>query len=283
MQVLTTVREMQEYSDRVKSQGKAIGLVPTMGFLHEGHLSLVRKAKSVTDIVVVSIFVNPTQFGPGEDFHKYPRAMERDIDVCLKEGVDVIFAPTTEEMYPSPYLTYVNVEGITDRLCGRSRPGHFRGVATVVTKLFNIVAPDKAFFGWKDAQQLIVIKQMVKDLNMRVKVVGLPTVRETDGLAMSSRNKYLSPEERQSATCLYRALLHAKELIEKGERDVGKIVDAMRGIVEKEPLAEIDYIEISDADSLEEISRIKGNVLIALAVKFGNARLIDNMVVSVEG
>lgn len=283
MQVLTTVREMQEYSDRVKSQGKTIGLVPTMGFLHEGHLSLVRKAKSVTDIVVVSIFVNPTQFGPGEDFHKYPRAMERDIDVCLKEGVDVIFAPTTEEMYPSPYLTYVNVEGITDRLCGRSRPGHFRGVATVVTKLFNIVAPDKAFFGWKDAQQLIVIKQMVKDLNMRVKVVGLPTVRETDGLAMSSRNKYLSPEERQSATCLYRALLHAKELIEKGERDVGKIVDAMRGIVEKEPLAEIDYIEISDADSLEEISRIKGNVLIALAVKFGNARLIDNMVVSVEG
>jgi pantoate--beta-alanine ligase len=281
--VLTSVREMREYSDRVKSEGKTIGLVPTMGFLHEGHLSLIRQAKVSTDVVVVSIFVNPTQFGVGEDFDEYPRSMEKDTAACLREGVDVIFAPTAEEMYPSPYLTYVNVEKITERLCGKSRPGHFRGVATVVNKLFNIVAPDKAFFGQKDAQQLIVIRRMVKDLNMRIKVIPVPIVREPDGVAMSSRNKYLSPQERQSAKCLNRALLHAKELISGGERDSARIVDAMRKIIENEQLAQVDYIEIFDADSLEEISRVEGNVLIALAVKFGSARLIDNMVVNVEG
>lgn len=281
--MLTSVREMREYSDRVKSEGKTIGLVPTMGFLHEGHLSLIRQAKVSTDVVVVSIFVNPTQFGVGEDFDEYPRSMEKDTAACLREGVDVIFAPTAEEMYPSPYLTYVNVEKITERLCGKSRPGHFRGVATVVNKLFNIVAPDKAFFGQKDAQQLIVIRRMVKDLNMRIKVIPVPIVREPDGVAMSSRNKYLSPQERQSAKCLNRALLHAKELISGGERDSARIVDAMRKIIENEQLAQVDYIEIFDADSLEEISRVEGNVLIALAVKFGSARLIDNMVVNVEG
>lgn len=281
--MLTSVREMQEYSDRVKSEGKTIGLVPTMGFLHEGHLSLVRQAKACSDVVIVSIFVNPTQFGPGEDFDEYPRSMEKDTAACLREGVDAMFSPTADEMYPNPYLTYVNVEKITERLCGKLRPGHFRGVATVVTKLFNIVAPDKAFFGQKDAQQLMVIRQMVKDLNMRIEVIPVPIVREPDGVAMSSRNKYLSPQERQSAKCLYRALLHAKELICEGERDSARIADAVRGIIESEPLAQVDYIEISDADTLEEISKVEGNVLIALAVKFGSARLIDNIVVNVEG
>lgn len=281
--MLTSIREMQEFSDRVKSEGKTIGLVPTMGFLHEGHLSLVKQAKVSTDVVVVSIFVNPTQFGVGEDFDEYPRSMEKDTAACLREGVDVIFAPTAEGMYPSPYLTYVNVEKITERLCGKSRPGHFRGVGTVVTKLFNIVAPDKAFFGQKDAQQLVVIRQMVRDLNMRIEVIPVPIVREPDGVAMSSRNKYLSPQERQSAKCLYRALVHAKELISEGERDSARIVDAMRRIIGSEPLAQVDYIDISDADSLEERSKVAGNVLIALAVKFGSARLIDNMIVTVGG
>lgn len=279
MKVITSIGEMQDYSIQVKLEGKAIGFVPTMGALHEGHLSLVRLARNSADIVVVSIFVNPIQFGVGEDFNRYPRTMQEDLAACTREGVDVVFAPTSRDMYPSPFLTYVDVEKITERLCGRSRSGHFKGVATVVTKLFNIVMPDKAFFGQKDAQQLRVIKQMVKDLNMRIEIVEGETIREHDGLAVSSRNKYLSLEERQSATCLYRALVHAKDLIAKGERDSARIIESLREIIEKESTAQIDYIDISDSETLDEKKEVQGKVLIALAVKIGNTRLIDNMVV----
>ena len=282
MKVITSIGEMQDYSIQVKLEGKAIGFVPTMGALHEGHLSLVRLARNSADIVVVSIFVNPIQFGVGEDFNRYPRTMQEDLAACTREGVDVVFAPTSRDMYPSPFLTYVDVEKITERLCGRSRSGHFKGVATVVTKLFNIVMPDKAFFGQKDAQQQ-GDKADGKGFEHEKEIVEGETIREHDGLAVSSRNKYLSLEERQSATCLYRALVHAKDLIAKGERDSARIIESLREIIEKESTAQIDYIDISDSETLDEKKEVQGKVLIALAVKIGNTRLIDNMVVDAEG
>lgn len=280
MKVYKGIKLLVKEIDRLKKKGKRIGFVPTMGFLHEGHLSLIRKAKKDTDAVVISIFVNPAQFGPQEDFKKYPRDLKRDLALCKKEGVDIIFAPETREMYPEGYCTYVNVENITDTMCGRSRPGHFRGVATVVMKLFNIVKPDIAYFGQKDAQQLTVIKQMVKDLNMSVKIQPMPIVRERDGLAMSSRNAYLNPRERVRALWLYKSLRLAKKLFNAGERDTQKIIQKMREFIAQKSKGEIDYISIVEPESLENVQKISKRAMAALAVKIGNTRLIDNIMLT---
>lgn len=283
MKFIKRIRDMQAWADEARACGERIGFVPTMGYLHEGHLSLVRLAKGSSDRTVVSIFVNPIQFGPQEDYERYPRDLERDMGLLRDLGVDVVFAPSVEEMYPEGFCTYVNVEGLTEGLCGAYRPGHFRGVTTVVTKLFLAVKPHLAVFGRKDAQQAFVIKRMVRDLNMDVEIVVGPTVREGDGLAMSSRNTYLSPEERKQATVLYRALLRAKELIEGGERDTKVIVGEMEGIVREAPSARVEYIEIVDTEKLKPVSRIDGEVLVALAVWIGSTRLIDNMIVEAKG
>lgn len=277
MNIAKTIKEVRDIIKKEKSKGKTIGFVPTMGYLHEGHLSLVRRAKEETDFVVVSIFVNPLQFGPKEDFKEYPRDLERDIKLLEEVKADLLFAPEVEEMYPPGYKTYVEVTEITDVLCGASRPGHFKGVTTVVAKLFNIVKPDKAFFGQKDAQQVAVIKKMVKDLNMDLEIVPVPTVREEDGLAMSSRNVYLNTEERKAAPILYKSLQRAKELIEKGEKNSTTILKEMEEMISKEPLAKIDYIEIVDGETLKRKDKVEGNILIALAVKIGRTRLIDNI------
>ena len=254
-----------------------IAFVPTMGYFHEGHLSLMREGRERGDVLVVSIFVNPTQFGPGEDFDRYPRDMERDLRMAEEVGVDVIFAPTVEEMYPEGYQTYVEVEKVTQHLCGLSRPGHFRGVTTVVTKLFNIVKPHVALFGQKDYQQLITIERMVKDLNMDVEIVGMPTVREEDGLAASSRNVYLSPEERKAALSLYRSLRRAEELFSEGVRESQRILEEVRGVLEAEPLVKIDYVHVCDPETLEDIEGPIGErALVAVAAKVGTTRLIDN-------
>jgi len=277
LNIAKTIKEVRDIIKKEKSKGKTIGFVPTMGYLHEGHLSLVRRAKEETDFVVVSIFVNPLQFGPKEDFKEYPRDLERDIKLLEEVKADLLFAPEVEEMYPPGYKTYVEVTEITDVLCGASRPGHFKGVTTVVAKLFNIVKPDKAFFGQKDAQQVAVIKKMVKDLNMDLEIVPVPTVREEDGLAMSSRNVYLNTEERKAAPILYKSLQRAKELIEKGEKNSTTILKEMEEMISKEPLAKIDYIEIVDGETLKRKDKVEGNILIALAVKIGRTRLIDNI------
>ncbi len=258
---------------------KSIGFVPTMGALHEGHRSLMRTAREGCQIVVVSIFVNPTQFGPGEDFEKYPRPLARDLAVCQEEGVDAVFVPEVGEMYPADAVTTVSVARLTEGLCGRHRPGHFDGVTTVVAKLFNIVQPDRAYFGQKDAQQAAVIRQMVRDLNWPIEVVVCPTVREADGLAMSSRNAYLSPEQRRQALCLSQALNWAKGRIEAGQRDVSKLTAAMREQIEAAGPCEIDYIEVVDAETLEPKASVQGQCLVALAVRIGPARLIDNVLV----
>ena len=247
-----------------------------MGYLHEGHLSLMRRARPQCDILVVSIFVNPTQFGPNEDFERYPRDFERDERLCREVGVDVVFYPTADAMYPRPYLTYVHVEKLSETMCGASRPGHFRGVTTVVTKLFNIVQPHIAVFGQKDYQQSLIIRQMVRDLNFDVEIDVAPIVREADGLAMSSRNKYLSPEERQQALVLYRSLTRAEELIREGERNVDTLLQAMKTVISEAPDARIDYIAIVDAETLEPLSTVRHNTVIALAVYIGTTRLIDN-------
>lgn len=283
MEIITDIKLMQGFSEKNRMEGKIIGFVPTMGFLHEGHLSLIREARRKTDVVIVSIFVNPTQFGPQEDYDNYPRDMEGDKEKIISAGGDIIFAPSVRDMYPEGYLTYVNVEGITETLCGVSRPGHFRGVTTVVTKLFNIVKPHKAFFGQKDYQQSVVIKRMVRDLNMDIDIIVLSTIRESDGLAMSSRNSYLSPEERKVAPILYRSLIMASEMVKNGERDARRIYSEMRGMIEKEPLIVIDYIAITDPENLEDISEIKGKTLIALAVRIGKTRLIDNILIEPLG
>lgn len=262
---------------RRQSQG-AVGFVPTMGYLHEGHLELVRRARAENSVVVVSIFVNPTQFGPAEDFKRYPRDIPRDLALLEREKTDIVFIPSAEEMYPPEFNTWVIVEKVTERLEGKSRPGHFRGVATVVNKLFNIVEPARAYFGQKDAQQVVVIKRMVSDLNMNVEIVVVPTVRESDGLAMSSRNVYLNPQERQAATVLFRALSLAESLWREGERDADIIRNAMVSVISKEPLAEIDYVSIAHPETLEELSKIDGPALTSLAVRIGKTRLIDNMV-----
>lgn len=262
-----------------KKRGKRIGFVPTMGALHQGHLSLIRLAKKHSDFVVVSIFVNPTQFGPKEDFKKYPRNLKKDAALCQSAGADLIFAPMPEEIYPQGFSTYVNVEGLTQGLCGASRPGHFRGVATVVSKLFNIVQPDIAVFGQKDAQQLAVIRQITKDLDLPVKIIGAPIVRERDGLAMSSRNAYLTPEERKQAVALSRALKLAELKVRNGVKDVKAVKAEMIKLLKHDaPLGKIDYIEIVDKDTLGKINKIVvKKTLLALAIKFPNARLLDNI------
>ncbi|HID94976.1 MAG TPA: pantoate--beta-alanine ligase [Candidatus Latescibacteria bacterium] len=281
MRIVETISEMQSLADVARSRGHRVGLVPTMGFLHEGHLSLVRLAKQKAGFIVVSIFVNPTQFGPGEDYQEYPRDFNRDCQLLEGLGIDVVFAPSASEMYPPGYLTYVEVEEITRKLCGISRPTHFRGVTTVVTKLFCAVKPHLAVFGQKDAQQVIVIKRMVRDLNFDIDIVVAPTVREPDGLAMSSRNLYLSEQERKDATVLYESLQRAKALIETGERDARRIIDLVEQMISHKKTARIDYVAVVDTERLEPMDRLSGEVLIALAVRFGRARLIDNVVVEV--
>jgi pantoate--beta-alanine ligase len=274
MKVISTVAEFKEARRRVKG---TVGLVPTMGYLHEGHLFLARRAKAENDVSVVSIFVNPTQFGPKEDFARYPRDPDRDLAMLEREKTDLVLMPSVEEIYPAGVSTWVDVEDVTKTLEGAARPGHFRGVSTVVAKLFNIVEPTKAYFGQKDAQQVVVIQKMVTDLNMNLEVVVVPTQREPDGLAMSSRNVYLSPQERQAAVVLWRSMNLAQGLWEKGERDAEKLRHEMVALIKKEPLAQIDYVSIADPRTLEELSQIKGAALISMAVYMGKTRLIDNM------
>jgi pantoate--beta-alanine ligase len=278
MQVTRTIAEMRGARQAMAGE---VGLVPTMGYLHEGHLSLVRAARAANQHVVVSIFVNPTQFGPNEDFERYPRDEDRDLELLRGEGVDVVFAPSVEEMYPSGDSTVVDVEGVTDVLEGAHRPGHFRGVATVVSKLFHIIEPTRACFGQKDAQQLLVIKKMVRDQRMAVEIVGCPTVREPDGLAMSSRNAYLSPEERAAALVLSKALNRARALFESGESNGELLRAAMRSIIDAEPLAAADYVSVADTETLAELERVDGRALASLAVRIGKTRLIDNVVLGV--
>lgn len=277
MEVITTVGTMKSYVRALKQKGETICLVPTMGFLHEGHLELMRAGRKMADHLVISIFVNPAQFGPTEDLAKYPRDFDRDRELSEGVGVECIFFPAVSEMYPDGYATYINVEEITSRLCGIARPTHFRGVTTVVAKLFNIIEPDVSVFGEKDYQQLTVIRRMVADLNMNVKVSSHPTVRETDGLAMSSRNKYLNPQQRKDALVLSRALKKAQELINKGERDAGKIRQTALDIISSAPDTAVDYVEIVHPESLETIHLIESRAVMALAVKIGNTRLIDNV------
>jgi pantoate--beta-alanine ligase len=266
-----------------KSLEGSLGLVPTMGYLHDGHLELVRRAQAECDHVAVSIFVNPTQFGPREDLARYPRDLPRDLDLLRNEGVDLVFTPTPGEMYPPGYSTYVEVENVTAPLEGARRPGHFRGVATIVCKLFNIAGADRAYFGQKDAQQTVVIRQMVRDLNLPIQVVIVPTVREPDGLALSSRNVYLSREERVAAPILYRALSEAKRQYDGGEREVGKLRDSMHQLIEAEPLAQIEYVSVADPVTLQEIEGpIERGALLSLAVRFGATRLIDNVLLEKE-
>jgi len=283
MLIYHTIAEIREYVRKARSSGHSIGLVPTMGYLHEGHLELMRRAKKQCDKVIVSIFVNPTQFGPGEDLERYPRDLDRDVRMSEEVGVDVIFNPPADEIYPAGYCTYVDVERITEKLCGLSRPGHFRGVATVVAKLFNIVKPDFAYFGQKDAQQALVIKRMVTDLNMDLEVVTVPTVREPDGVAMSSRNVYLEPDQRRAALVLSRSLHMAEEAVRAGERDAAKIRQLVIDMIELEPLANVDYVEIYSHPDLEPVEQIQGPALLALAVKIGRARLIDNTILLRNG
>ena len=280
MQTINSIKEMQTFSNREMGEGKTIALVPTMGLFHPGHLSLMEEGRRRGDFLVVSIFVNPTQFGAGEDYKDYPRNMERDQKLAEETGVDVIFAPPVDEMYPSDYQTCVNVEEVTKNLCGISRPAHFRGVTTVVCKLFSIVKPHLAIFGEKDFQQLVAIRQMVSDLNIDVKIVGMPIYREEDGLALSSRNKYLTPDERKAALCLFRSLMRAKELFRQGERKTEEILSEVMSIIEAEQLAEIDYVKICDVKTLKDIEQINQETVLALAVKIGNTRLIDNIVLN---
>lgn len=281
MQQFTRIEEIKSYLRRRQSLGQKIGFVPTMGYLHEGHLSLVRRAVKENDFAVVSIFVNPIQFGPAEDLERYPRNLERDLAQIRQTGATVVFTPEATEMYGDNYLTYVHVDKITDILCGSLRPGHFQGVTTVVNKLFNIIRPDKAYFGQKDGQQAIVIQKMARDLNMDLEIVVCPTVREADGLAMSSRNTYLSPEERSQAPVLYQALTATKDLIQNGITDRSIIIKQMKSMINGKSLAHIEYISIVSASSCREITEISGPVMVALAVKFGTTRLIDNIVVEV--
>lgn len=282
MFICHTIAEIRKFVREAKTRGQTIGFVPTMGYLHDGHLELMRRAKEDCDVVVVSIFVNPVQFGPKEDLASYPRDLERDVRMASGVGVDAVFNPSVEEIYPEGYCTYIEVERLTERLCGLSRPGHFRGVATVVTKLFNIVHCDRAYFGQKDAQQALVIKRMVADLNMDLEIVTVPTVREADGLAMSSRNVYLDPAQRQAALVLSRSLQAAAAAVTAGQRDVPAIRQLVVDLIRAEPLAEIDYVEIYSYPDLERVDLLKGPALLALAVKIGRTRLIDNIILGVR-
>jgi pantoate--beta-alanine ligase len=276
MQVVTTVGEMRRLRARMAG---SVGLVPTMGYLHEGHLSLVRRARAENEQLVVTIFVNPTQFGPQEDYQRYPRDPERDLRLLEQEGADAVFMPGVEEMYPPGFDAWVEVgESLTGRLEGASRPGHFRGVTTVVAKLFNVVQAQRAYFGQKDGQQLAVIRRMAADLNMDVEIVAVPTVREPDGLAMSSRNAYLSPQERRAATVLWRSLCRAQELFDGGERRAEVIREGMRAVLASEPLASVEYVSVADAETLAELETVDRPAMVSLAVRIGGTRLIDNVV-----
>lgn len=277
MEICRTIPEMRAACRAAREAGKRLGLVPTMGALHAGHLSLVRAARAQCDVVAVSIFVNPTQFGPNEDFDKYPRAFERDCELLEREAVDLVFAPSVAEMYPPGGVTWVTVEGLSEKLCGRSRPGHFRGVTTVVSKLFHIVEPDAAFFGQKDAAQCTIIRKMVRDLDMGVAIVTCPIVREPDGLAMSSRNAYLNPAQRASATVLQRSLRRVENLWEKGERRSAKLVDDAQRIFLEEPDVRLDYVEIVNNDTLDPVEDVSSGALVAVAAFVGSTRLIDNL------
>ena len=278
MKIVSTIEEVRTQVKEWRKEGLTVGFVPTMGYLHEGHASLM-DAASENDKVVVSIFVNPMQFGPNEDLASYPRDLEHDAKVCEEHGVDLIFHPTPEEMYGENFYSYVDMNVLTEELCGLSRPVHFRGVCTVVTKLFNIVTPDRAYFGQKDAQQLAIIKRMVKDLNQPLQIIGCPIVREEDGLAKSSRNTYLSAEERKAALVLSRSIFLGKEMVETGERDAKKVLAAMTAEIEKEPLAKIDYVKMVDLETMQQIDTIEGGILTAIAVYIGKTRLIDNFMV----
>lgn len=277
MKIAKTIKEVREIASLWKKQGLTIGLVPTMGYLHEGHQSLIERSGE-NDRTIVSIFVNPIQFGPNEDFASYPRDMERDKKKCEESGADLIFAPDAEEMYANDFTSFVDMTGPVDDLCGAKRPGHFRGVCTVVSKLFNIVAPDRAYFGQKDAQQLAVIKRMTRDLNFDIEIVGCPIVREADGLAKSSRNTYLSDEERRAAVVISKALSAGQTMINSGETSAAAVTDKIRSLIESEPLAEIDYVKAVNADSIETVDTVKGRILVAAAVYIGKTRLIDNFI-----
>ncbi|MBQ4330574.1 MAG: pantoate--beta-alanine ligase [Spirochaetaceae bacterium] len=281
MDITTTIAQTRKYIKEWRSQGLTIGLVPTMGYLHDGHASLIRQARESCQKVVVSIFVNPMQFGANEDLSTYPRDLEADSRLCERLGVDVIFHPEPEEMYAPGFCSFVDMDGLTKELCGRSRPIHFRGVCTVVSKLFNIVTPNKAFFGQKDAQQLAVIRRMVTDLNMDIEIVGCPIVREEDGLARSSRNVYLSPEERQAALVLSKTIALGQRMVQEGVRNSGKLVQTMKEAIAQEPLARIDYVEAVSMDTIQPVETIQGRVLVAMAVFIGKTRLIDNFIVEV--
>lgn len=281
MQMVTAIQDVRTQIKEWKRQGLNIGFVPTMGYLHEGHASLMKCAKEQCDKVVVSIFVNPMQFGANEDLDSYPRDLEADANLCGAIGVDLIFCPEVEEMYTDGFCSFVDMNGLTKELCGKSRPIHFRGVCTVVNKLFNIVTPDKAFFGQKDAQQLAVIRRMVTDLNMDVEIVGCPIIREEDGLAKSSRNTYLNEEEREAALILSRTIQMGEQLVKDGMRDAGQLIAAMTDNLKKEPLARVDYVDAVSMDTIEKVDKIQGTVLVAMAVYIGKTRLIDNFIVEV--
>jgi len=278
IKIIHSIAEMQTHSNLLRHQGKTIGLVPTMGFLHDGHLALIREGRKRADCLIVSIFVNPTQFGPTEDFKIYPRNFSQDLELTRKEGADVVFAPSEKELYPEGFQTFVSLETLPGHLCGISRPHFFRGVATVVTKLFNIVKPHTAIFGQKDFQQLTIIRRMVRDLNFSIEIVGCPTVREADGLAMSSRNSYLSPDQRLHARCLYEALENAQTLLNIGIDDAGRLIKDASERIHSHPQTDIDYIAICDPETLEDITTINRPALMALAVKIGATRLIDNRI-----
>src|SRR5580700_1958383 len=279
MQIVTTIAEARAAIAALRARNKSVGLVPTMGALHAGHLTLVQAARAQCDAVVATIFVNPTQFGPNEDFSKYPRTFEADCELLRAANVDLLFAPDVAEIYPAGATTFVSVEGIEDRLDGQSRPGHFRGVATVVAKLFHIVAPSKAFFGQKDAAQVAILRRMVRDLHFDLEIVVCPIVRETDGLAMSSRNRYLNEDQRQSATVLYRTLTAMQERVEEGEVASSELIDAGLSVLSEEPDAQLDYLRVVDPDTLEDLPDAEGGALLAVAARFGSARLIDNVLI----
>jgi len=282
VQRCSTIIDARKLIKLWKSQNKSIGFVATMGYLHEGHASLMRRARAENEIVVVSIFVNPKQFGPAEDFTNYPRDLQKDLDTCAGESVDMVFFPEPDEMYPEGFCAYIDMDGIKNELCGKSRPEHFRGVCTVVAKLFAIITPDRAYFGQKDAQQVAVIQRMTRDLNMDLQIISCPIVRESDGLAQSSRNAYLSQEERNAAPILIKALRKGERMVlEAGEKDPEKVIAAMKAIILTEPLARIDYADIVNAVSIERVARIRGPVLLALAVFIGKTRLIDNAMLDV--
>ncbi len=282
MRIIKDIKEMYLYSLKAKNRSKSIGFVPTMGFLHEGHFSLIEAAREKTDLVVVSVFVNPIQFGPQDDFTRYPRDHRRDKKFLKNFDVDVLFMPPTSKIFPDGFNTYVEAGELSKKMCGRSRPTHFRGVTTIVTKLFNVVAPTHAFFGEKDHQQLLIIRRMTKDLDLPIEIIGLPTVRDFDGLAKSSRNEYLNTKERKSATILYKALSLAREEIEGGQKDIQKILLRMRSLIGSEPSIRLDYVVLADPDTLVEIKKIKGKILVALAGHLGHTRLIDNIIVKAK-